>query len=608
MLKKKKFILFTGINVNLFFFYKILYFFNFKIYYLFNNPDHTEIQKKIIGKFAKQFDLSRIKCLETEDWKEYDYGKKDKLISIIKTSCSSFFLKKLSKIFNFGKYNEEKSIFLICQKLRSNIDAKFVILKIFAKLKGNKVIYFSFDPIDFFLPKIGNLKIFIIPIHLQIFFKLIKNILEVLKLNKNSNNTNQSKNTNIKSKNINIDSKKIIFISHFGLKYLNKKKDLICDFNIKNDTTKDSEDKILFLDYTNATNDIENIDYHKLQDIKFSLKGICWVFLTFFKLLISSRRFYDIVILFLLLSSLKNYKKFLNFTKKYKNLKVAFFDYDFLSPLELVYAAKSAGLTTLSYQERPNIVYHNNYFMDYDVYFCVSKFFGEKLSSTSNFKITNKILSNFNLDEFQINKSNRLNKIINTYAPDSLKILFILYPDDEVDEKISFCLSNRANKHILNEVLILSKLYPKIQFTITSKGNTLFKNSKFKYFMKKIGKRKNILIVDDQVEDLSLNFILLNDLIIGKPSTIMDKCIYLEKPLIIHDYTHNLKCLTYNVHQHCDQFFYVLCFNDLIKKINLFIKSKNLFLDKVKKNKKKIFNENLNTKFIIREKINSIIK
>ena len=98
-----------------------------------------------------------------------------------------------------------------------------------------------------------------------------------------------------------------------------------------------------------------------------------------------------------------------------------------------------------------------------------------------------------------------------------------------------------------------------------------------------------------------------HDLIIGKYSTIMDKCLLIEKPFLIHEYFHNFNKQISLADDHFDSFFLNNSKKELIEKINFYLNSKEQFFDKLIANKLKVLGKDQDAKFIIRNKIKSLI-
>ena len=113
---------------------------------------------------------------------------------------------------------------------------------------------------------------------------------------------------------------------------------------------------------------------------------------------------------------------------------------------------------------------------------------------------------------------------------------------------------------------------------------------------------------ENNCHNFSLKMIKKHDLIIGKQSTIMDKCLYLEKPFLIHEYQHNIKNQFSKICDYLDSFFFCNSYDELVNSINFYLINEEVFLEKLIQNKEKVFDNSLNAKESIYKKIDEILK
>ena len=86
---------------------------------------------------------------------------------------------------------------------------------------------------------------------------------------------------------------------------------------------------------------------------------------------------------------------------------------------------------------------------------------------------------------------------------------------------------------------------------------------------------------ENNCHNFSLKMIKKHDLIIGKQSTIMDKCLYLEKPFLIHEYQHNIKNQFSKICDYLDSFFFCNSYDELVNSINFYLINEEVFLEKL---------------------------
>ena len=260
------------------------------------------------------------------------------------------------------------------------------------------------------------------------------------------------------------------------------------------------------------------------------------------------------------------------------------------------------GLINISYQERPMTVYYNNIFFCYDYYFFVSNFFLKKIENKKNYSIKFPIISGFYDVNRHISSDNK-------NAKSNKKILFILYPESaKYNEKIEIETSNRSQKSALIDLIKCSKIFPNIDFSVINKSEVFFQNKDLSIFFNKMKNIKNIKMYENNSHNFSLKMIANHDLIIGKQSTIMDKCLYLKKPFFIHEYQHNLKKQFSDICDYLDNSFFVNSFDELVNSINFYLNNEKEFLKKIIQNSEKIFDNSSDAKKVLNKQIDEILK
>lgn len=602
---KKNNIVFNRINLRLIFFYKIFQKLGFNIYYLYQNK---KINKKEISLLKKnnlqQIDLSRLTSISTQDWKKYWINEIDFINNICAISFSSD-LKKLLKSKLMIK--DEKAVnFFLFEDTFAPVLFKAELLEIFSKKKGFSF-FISFEIADYFIQNNNLFKKIIIPINIFPSFANIKKIFKViynyviLFLQKSKENQ-----FFISKKKIEIKKPQLIYMLHKGSKVVNNYKNIIIDFeNNKNSLL--NEKKVLIFDYTNTKINSSNFNIIQYSEIKYSPKVLFDTLKVLLLLIKTIRSVSDFFLIIKIAKSIFGYFKFNNFLKLYPTLKVAFIDYDFLCPKFLIFCLMSNNIKTLSYQERPITVFYNNISFFYDYYFTTSNFFSEKISKKTNFIVDKKIdcgfydLEKYNSSNYDLQKTNRQTKT---------KILFLNFQssDNQFSKLNDLAVSDRSHKKFLYDFIKIAKTFPSAEFSISSKGMSYFKNEEFKFFFNKIYKIKNIKIVPLSDDVKTLDLIEKNDLVIGKPSSIMEKCLYLGRPILIHEYTNNITHQMSQVMDIYDDFFYCNSPNDLINKISTFLNNNMYFIDNVIKQKNKLFKYIFKTRNIIQKNIENLLK
>ena len=590
-------IVFNNINLKFIFFYKILQKIGYKIFYI-NEKRHLNILEINLLKRnnINQIDLSRFEKIKTKDWSDYWIGEE----CCIEKICNSNFSEKIKKILKerLRIKNDKLVDFFLFENTFSFSIKKKELIKIFSKNKG-KSIFISFDLNDYFIEKNNFFKKIVFPINLFPKINNLKNFL-LLILNSFFSKLKIFNKKKLSNENIQKDENnhKLIYLMHKGNKSVNNYKNIIIDFEKKKKDLFLSE-QIIILDYTNYDINSKNYKVLKISNLNTNFH----IFANTFKILILMffriKSLKDLFLIIKLSSPIYGYFKFKNFLNHHPNLKAAFIDFDFLCPKYLILSLNSKNIKTFSYQERPITSYYNNISFSFDYYFTTSKFFSKKINSKKNFDINQTIETGFyDLENLNFVKNN---------FEDKKNILFLNFQSSEnhFSKKNNLAISDRSHKKFLYDLLKIIKKFPYVNFSVSSKGLNFFQDKNFSYFFNKINKINNVKLIalNDNVKTLDL--IKKNDLVIGKPSSIMEKCLYIGKPLLIHEYSNNITNQMSQVINLYNDFFYCNSFEDLFEKISMFINNTNEFNENLNTQKKKIFGDYLETRKIIYNNINN---
>lgn len=593
-------IIFNKINLKLIFFYKIFQKLGFKIFYLYQDK---KINKKEILLLKKnnlhQVDLSRLHNISSKDWKKYWINEIDFINNICTQSFSSELKNSLKKKLII---KEEKALnFFLFENTFANILFKAELLEIFSKKKGLSF-FISFQLEDYFMAKNNLFKKIIFPINIFPSFSDIKKIFFfIISFFKK---TKEDLSFSLEKK-IEIKKPKLIYLLHKGNKVVNNYKNIIVDFeNNKNNFLKNNE--ILIFDYANTKINSPNFKITQYSEIVPDSKVLINTLKILLFLVKKIRSISDFFLIIRLAKPIFGYFKFNHFLKSYPTLKVAFIDYDFLCPKFLIFCLMSNNIKTISYQERPITVFYNNISFLYDYYFTTSNFFSEKISKKTNFLVNKKIDCGFyDLEKYNTDTRNFQNKSMSIQK----KILFLNFQssDNQFSRINDLAISDRSHKKFLYDFIKIAINFPSVKFSISSKGINYFKNKEFKFFFNKINKIKNVEVIPITKNLKTLDLIQKNDLVIGKPSSIMEKCLYLGKPILIHEYTNNIAYQMSQFMDVYDNFFYCNSSNDLISKISIFLNDNKYFIENVDKEKNKLFKHNDKTRNIIHKNIEKLL-
>ena len=148
---------------------------------------------------------------------------------------------------------------------------------------------------------------------------------------------------------------------------------------------------ILHLDYSNFPNPEQGIYWVCLNKMKVSRIKI------FFKTLLSSiktlyliRNWSTFLVWGLLIQQYNTYIKYCENIKKFKNLKIAIIDYDYLCPKTLILAFKKNNIKTIGAQERFITTFYTSFTnVMLDTYYTASEYTADVVKNSKYYDVKN---------------------------------------------------------------------------------------------------------------------------------------------------------------------------------------------------------------------------
>ena len=593
----------------------ILRYFKFKVFYLKigakadNKRETIAIKLKnnnvlpLPLEFEKNFLLGTDYSLCDSDPDEFVYKKNLKLIpdrSLIRF-CNLFSINQ----------NNKKKLRLLVQDFIFNkqktISGKLGMWS--SSYPHKKIIYVSFDFVDFYTTKIGtNLFKIIIPI--DIFYYLIKFSVKFsslfLRLIKNAISKSGTRQFLEKQNLEKIFDKRVAIISHKGIIYGTK------DYNMFEKSLYYSSDpksclnkyNILHLDYSNFSSSDKNIYWVNLKKMEISRSKIFFETILFiiktFYLIRSWSTFLGWI---LCLQQYNSYIKYCEVIKKFKNLKIALIDYEVLCQKTLIFALEKNNVKTIATQERFITTFYKSFAnVVVDTYFTISEFTGNFFKNSKYCEIKNIIpIGQYRSDYIPFFKKESIPNEVLEAKSNGKKILVILahhVTERWFESHTDPLLSWSAQMHFLEDILLLSKYLPNTFIVIRYKYLNVQKISYFKDVIKRIKSSKNIVISNNYHEPFYSYKLCANaDLIIAKHTSLGDECLSHNIPVLFYEYTHNMKKVFSHIFDYSPSNLMCYNFEELLEK------SKSLLINNSSKIKDDI--EVINNKYFkVKEKGN----
>lgn len=230
---------------------------------------------------------------------------------------------------------------------------------------------------------------------------------------------------------------------------------------------------------------------------------------------------------------------------RFKQLKRAYIDYDIICPKSLILAFESYGVLTIGVQERFVYTYYKSATVVLDHYLVSSNESRMVMEQSRNYWFTNSIpVGQYRTDEF-------FRKFPKIESEDSVgvynkRILVLGYHSDMtwVESQVNPLLNWQAQEHFLNEIMELANEFKDSLFTLRYKMIGWMELPYFFQVKHRLKEFKNIIFSYEYGISFYSYYLAQNsDIIIGKHTSLMDEAISIGKPVLVHDYTHNIKSI-----------------------------------------------------------------
>ena len=216
----------------------------------------------------------------------------------------------------------------------------------------------------------------------------------------------------------------------------------------------------------------------------------------------------------------------------------------------------------------------------------VDNFFAMDNYSIKNFeKNRYNLVKNYKIagNQFIINKKTKKNKNLDFI------LCYDYSPPNINDQMIDVSFKNQSNFY--SDIYKLSKIYYKNKFLIKSKFKNVHQHELLFKMYKKLLSRKNIKFFHSFKKKINFDDIYYNsNIIITKPSSIIDISLFYNKDVIVHDYERNFKIIQKTYFNYERKEMFANSFDELNLRLK---KSLNKFKkNKFKRNKKFYFYKN----------------
>ncbi len=609
-------IIFGSISNWQIFLLKILVYFKFKVFYLYieaksdiernkiaiklktNNiyPLPIEFEEKITPKTFSLF---------TSDSDEVAYKKNLKL-------APDVILKKYCYLFSINETKLKKLRLLIQDFVSSQQRSISGKLGVWSNLyPSKKIVYVSFKFTCFYISETGK-NIFKIVIPIDIFSYFFKFIIKICFYLVSFINRKNNQNLNKKDENYELFSKKVAFVTHKGITYGSKEKDLLFEKSLyysNNNNSCLSKNNILHLDYSNFKSPEENINWVCLKKVKINnLKIFFKTFFACFKSLYLIRNWNTFLGWLLFMKQFNTFIKYNEVIKKFNNLQIAIIDHDYLCPKTLILALGKNKIKTVATQDRFITTFYTSYVnVMLDTYYVASEYTADHIKKSKYCDVKDIIpVGQYRSDYIPLYKK-EIPEVISEAKKNGKKILVVLgthstnYWFESYSEPY---LNWSAQINFLEDIIKLSQHLDNIFIILRYKKLNWSSNIYFKEILTKINNCKNIILSDNYKESYYSYKLCANaDLVIARHTSLADECLSNEIPVLFHEYSHNMKEIVLDIPNYLPPSLVCNNFEELYQKSKsfLFINS-NKLIEEVKELNKKIYyvvnKKNIKTKIL----------
>ena len=480
-------------------------------------------------------------------------------------------LKKYCNLFSLKETEIKKIRFMIQDVIGNQQLTLSAPIGLWANLyPSQRLIFISFNLKSLFAPKIAtNVTKIIIPLDFLKYFKKIILLFTKKKI--------IEKSINIKSPNYNFEKKQTVaFVVHKGLKYNPSKNNSLFDKNLYYSNDKNSsfnKYNILHLDYDNYPNpDIGinwvNLKKEKVSRLKIYTKTILACLQTFYLI----RSYSTFFIWLLLMQQYRTYLQYSENIKKFKNLKIAIIDYDYLCPKTLIFALEKNNIKTIATQERFIMTFFTSFCnIAVDTYYVGSEYAGNIIKKSKYYDVKNIIpVGQYRSDYLLKFKNEKVPNEIAEAKKNGKKIISIFAHQPHsswVDSRTHLYINWTAINNFLEECLCLAQKLENVFIILRYKEVDWLNNPYFHDILQKLKNNKNIIISKDYSESFySYKLCAHSDLILGKYSSILEECLSQKLPVLIYEKTHNTNNAFLDLSPYTSSYLVCSTFEELLEK------------------------------------------
>jgi hypothetical protein len=249
----------------------------------------------------------------------------------------------------------------------------------------------------------------------------------------------------------------------------------------------------------------------------------------------------------------KEYLKYCEIIKKFKKLKIAIIDYDYLCPKTLILALEKNNIKCVATQERFIGPFYKSYCnVILDTYYAASANIVNIIKESKYNDIKNIIpVGQYRGDYISFYKQQTVPKEISEAKKNGKKILIVFgynSPKNWFESNITAGANWSAQINFLEDIIKLSRNLKNTFIVLRYKTLEWIENKYFNKIFDQIKCEENVILSDNYNEFSYAYRLCANaDLVIAKHTSIADECLSKGIPVLFHEYTHNMRELKLNI-------------------------------------------------------------
>ncbi len=257
----------------------------------------------------------------------------------------------------------------------------------------------------------------------------------------------------------------------------------------------------------------------------------------------------------------------------FPSVKAAMYVFEYQVPPTLTLGLALAGIRSFAASERPNMCFHESMPVLCDTYFTAADSFGLSVRELPMSYARETISVGLWRTDFFDAETNPPDAPKDSSRDISNRPLVVVLPfvviESQDEGDCESYLSVEAFQHFIQGVLVLAESRPACDFLIRAKTIEWMSHPNLQDLVVRVSTTKNVSVSQDY-ESVGVSYALCQRaaLVIAKYTSLVDECLSINVPVLIHDYSHNGSGRLRRSNMYLDRELFVLSDVEFAKKAN----------------------------------------